>query len=169
MATLLTIPASAFFGDQDAQLVAGDAHAGQETFLGKPALAFDNTDEEAAVSPEFEMPKKYTGTGLKARLHWTSPTTTGDVRLEVYVEAKTPNSDTLNTVTTASWASANAVTDDAPAGAGDPLRVDVTLTNADGVAAGDTVRFGIRRDTDHADDDLADDAYVWTVTIEDDA
>ncbi len=169
MATLLIFSAKAMHGDIDQQLVTNDGAAGLEMpAVGRPAWAFDDTDEEAIITAEVEMPSQYTGSGLTAKLHLYTKTATDDARFDVFVEAKTPNSDTTPDMeAAASWDSANSATDTGGT-AGYPLVLSITLTNADSVAAGDSVRFGVRRDCDHADDDTNGDWMLTGLTIEDD-
>jgi hypothetical protein len=171
MATLLSLAASSFIGDQDAQLVAGDVAVPHASHLGRPCLAFDDTAEEAAVSVEFEMPTQYSGSGLSATIHFAagSDMDPAVVAVDVFVEAKTPNADTLDMVAESSWAAVNAGTKSLGTDNGDPISLDIALTNADSVAAGDLVRIGIRRDTDSASDDAVGDMFVYSVTLEDNA
>jgi hypothetical protein len=169
MATLLSLAASSFIGDQDAQLVVGDVAVPHASHLGRPCLAFDDTAEEAAVSVEFEMPSQYTGSGLTATVHFAMASdATNDVAIDIFVEAKTWN-DNLDMEAASSWATVNAGTKSVGSTtAGDPLSLDITLTNADSVAAGDLVRIGVRRDTDSASDDAVGDMFVYSLTLEDD-
>lgn len=169
MATLLNFPASGLIGDQDAQLVAGDVAATPASKLGRPVLAFDDTDEEAALTPPVEMPSQYTGSGLTAVVHFfMASDNTNDVALDVFVEAITPNTDTLDLEAASGWGSANSGTKSlSGTTAGDLLTLEITLTNADSVAAGDLVRFGVRRDCDSADDDASGDLYLVAIEIED--
>jgi hypothetical protein len=168
----MLIPAGAFIGDSDANLVSGDLAATLENHNGRAALAFDATDEEAALSPEYIMPEGYGGSTLKAGIVIAadSDTTNGCV-FDVFVEAKTPSSDTIDMETADSWDLANSSGDIDLSGttAGDPILVTITLTNKDSVAAGDLVRFGIRRDTDHANDDASGDIFLYSVRIYEDA
>lgn len=165
--TLLNIPASAMVGDQDAQLVGGDAAAMHGSKVGRPLLVFDDTDEAAALTGEYEMPGQYAGGTLMATVHYfTASDNTNDIAWDVFVEAKTTGTDTLDMETASSWDTANSGT--ASVGgttAGDPLSLDITLANKDSVAAGDLVRFGLRRDTDSGDDDIVGDVYVSTLEI----
>jgi hypothetical protein len=166
--TLLNIPASAFVGDQDTQLVAGDAAAPHVSHLGRPALAFDDTDEEAATSASFAMPGQYAGGTLMATLflYAASDATNGCV-FDVCVEAVTPDADTLDLEAADGFDAVNSSGDiDLSATtAGDLVDAQVTLTNKDSIAAGDLVRIGVRRDTDHANDDASGDIYLAGVEI----
>ena len=164
--TLLNIPASAFIPDQNAQLVAGDVGASWVSHKDRPALSFDDTAEEAAVCPEYAMPGQYAGGTLKATLFlYMATDATNDIAFDVFVEAVTAL-DTLDLEAAVSWDTANAGT--ASVGgttAGDLVAITITLANKDSVAAGDLVRFGVRRDTDSANDDASGDAYLSSVEI----
>ena len=122
------------------------------------------------MTPEVDMPSQYTGSGLKAVVHFfMASDATNDIALDVFVEAKTPNADTLDMETADSWDSANSGTKSVGGTtAGDPLTLEITLTNADSVAVGDLVRFGVRRDTDSGDDDASGDLFITCIEIEDD-
>lgn len=164
----LPLPASAFIGDNDAQLVAGDAAAAPVNHLGRPAYAFDDTDEEAITSVEFEMPAEYTGSGtLKAEIFFAMASdTTNDIAIDVFVEAKTAGTDTLDMEAASSWDTANSGTASVSGTtAGDPLSLTISLTNKDSVAAGDVVRIGLRRDCDSANDDATGDMFIYSVSI----
>lgn len=165
--TLLTLPATAFVGDNDAQLVAGDGPATQVNHVGRPAFAFDDTAEEAMVSAEVTMPGQYAAGTLTADICFAMASdNTNDIALDVFVEAKTPGTDTLDMETASGWDTANSGTVSLSGStAGDPLKVSITLTNADSVAAGDLVRFGVRRDTDSVNDDASGDLYIYSVEI----
>lgn len=164
----LMLPALFFIGDQDAQLVAGDAAAVPVSHVGRPAYAFDDTDEEAIVSGEFEWPDGYTGSGtLKATVHFAMASdTTNDIAIDAFVEAKTPGTDTLDMEAASSWDSANSGTSSVSGTtAGDPLALTITLTNKDSVASADLVRVGFRRDCDSANDDATGDMFIYSVCL----
>lgn len=165
--TLLELPANAFTGDQDAQLVAGDKAALPVSHKGRAAWSFDDTDEAAIVSFEATMPGQYAAGTLKADIHFaTASDATNDLAVDAYVEAKTPDTDTLDMETATSWDTANSGTVSVAATtAGDPLKLTITLTNKDSVAAGDLVRFGFRRDCDSANDDITGDVFIYSVEI----
>jgi len=168
MATLLNFPASAMIPDTDAQLVAGDNPAVWANHEGRLVLRFDDTDEAAALTPPVEMPNQYTGSGLSATLHtYAASATSSNFRFDVYVEAVT-DGDTLDLETATGWNSANSASIALGGTAGDLHTQDITLSNDDGVVAGDMVRFGIRRDCDHADDVASGHAFLAILCIEDD-
>lgn len=170
--TLFLLPATAFIGDIDAQLVAGDVAATFVRHNGRPAIALDDTAEEAVISGEYICPESYGGGTIKADLLVAADTeTTNGCVLDIFVEAKTPGTDTLDMETADSWAAANSSGAISFSGttAGDPIKATVTLTNADSLAAGDVVRFGIRRDTDHASDTATNDVFLYSGRIWEDA
>ncbi len=171
MATLLVLDASVFVGDDDAQLVAGDVGASPEVIKSSRMWwAFDDTDEEAITSKQLVMPSQYTGSGLKAIVHGFFKTETvaaETATIDVFIEAVTPNSDTLDMETAESFSTLNQG-DVVPGGtAGDPVSLSITLTNADSVAVGDSFRIGIRRDIDDGDDTATGDFCLYAVEIAD--
>ena len=165
--TLLELAANAFIGDNDAQLVGGDAAAVPVNHKGRPAFAFDDTDEAAIVSAEVTMPGQYAAGTLKATIHFaTASDSTNDLAIDAYVEAKTPDTDTLDMEAATGWDSANSGTVSVSGStAGDPRILTITLTNKDSVAASDLVRFGFRRDCDSGDDDISGDVLIYAVEI----
>lgn len=167
--TLLILPASALVGDEDALIVAGDLPATFRRFQGRPVLRFDDTDEMCALTPEMSMPSQFGGGALHAVAYFfTASANSGGVRLDVSVEAKTANTDTLDLESASSFDSVNSATHTLGGTAGDPRDEDLTLSNADSVAASDLVRFAIRRDTDHTGDTAAGDVYLAAIEIYED-
>lgn len=166
--TLLSFPAASFIPDDDAQLVAGDVAAQFTVHVGRLVLAFDDTEEEAATTPETPMPQAFAGGTLTAILHfYMASDVTNDISLDVFVEAKTPNVDALDMESATGWDAVNSGTVSlSGTTTGDPLTVSVTLTNKDSVAAGDLVRFGVRRDTDSVDDDAVGDLFLAAIEIQ---
>lgn len=165
--TIINLPASALIPDNDANLVAGDNPAQWEAFNGRLGLTFDDIDEEAALSPEMVMPQGVSGT-LSAIIHFFMKSdASNDIALDVFVEAKTPNNDTLDMESADSWDSANSGTKSlGGTTAGDPLTLSITLTNKDSVAAGDLFRIGVRRDCDSGNDDASGDLVITAIEIQ---
>ena len=165
--TLISLTPNVFIGDNDAQLVGGDGPAIPVNHVGRPAIAFDDTDEQAMVSAEIPMPANYAGGTLNIDIHFAMGSdNANDIALDAFVEAKTPNSDTLDMTSATSWDSANSGTVSlAGTTAGDPLMLSIALANKDSVAVGDLVRFGIRRDTDSGDDDASGNLFIYSVEI----
>ena len=176
MATLLVLDASVFVGDDDAQLVAGDVAASPEVIKSSRMWwAFDATNEEAILSKQLIMPSQYTGTGLKAILHGffkTEAVANQEAVMGIFVEAVTPDADTLDMETAESFSTVNVVDMIPPTTVGNPTDSSKTLTNADSIAAGDSFRIGIRRDTiatSPTADDATGDFCLYAVEIADDA
>ncbi len=163
--TLLSLSANSFIGDTDANLVAGDSGAIPVLHKGRPAISFDATTEQAMVSPEFIMPGQYAAGTLNADILFAmADDNTNDIALGVYLEAKTPNVDTLDMETATSWDVANSGTISLSGSTvGDPLKLSVPLTNNDSVATGDLVRLGIRRDTLSPNDDASGKVFIYNV------
>lgn len=166
--TLASVEAGSAIGDQDAQLVGGDLPGLLGNHVGRPVMRFDDTDEMAFTSRERSMPGQYTGAGtLKATVNFAMESdNANDIAVDIFVEAKTPNADTIDMESATGWDTANSGTVSlAGSTAGDPLALTITLTNKDGLVAGDLVRFGIRRDTDSGDDDASDELFIYDIEI----
>ena len=113
--TILSLSPSSFVPDNDAQLVAGDAGASYIPHNAALVWAFDDTDEEAIVSHPFIMPTQYAAGTTKAKIHfYMASDTTNDVAIDVFVEAVTPDTDTLDLETATGWDSATAASDRLP-------------------------------------------------------
>ena len=164
-ATLLQFDASALDGDT-VPVTAGDKAAYFDSINGRLCLVFpDGADEYAAVTKAVEMPQAYAGGALTAKLGIITGATTGSVDWEVSVEAVTDGDATdLDGATGFDTANASAVA--VPGTAGYLDVVSITLTNKDSVAAGDMVRFLVRRDSDDAGDDAAASAYLLWLAIQ---
>ncbi|KKK85193.1 hypothetical protein LCGC14_2775730, partial [marine sediment metagenome] len=126
------------------------------------------------LSKQLVMPSQYTGSGLKL-VHGffkTETVTAETATLDVHIEAVTPNSDTLDMETAESFSTVNVVDMIPPTTVGNPTDSSKTLTNADSIAAGDSFRIGIRRDTiatSPTADDATGDFCLYAVEIADDA
>jgi hypothetical protein len=165
--TIFNWSAAAFKPDTNAQLVAGDLGAEYREYEDRSGYVFDDVDEAAMIGPEAPMPQGVVGT-LIAKVHFFMlANNSDDIALDIFVEAKTPGVDTIDMETAASWDSANSGTMSLSGStAGDPLVLSITLTNKDGVVAGDLTRIGVRRDCDSANDDAADELVITAVEIQ---
>lgn len=165
--TYLILMADNFIGDTEANLVAGDLASKPVFHNARHGWSFDDTDEEAIVSQEFPVPSGLPAS-IKAIIHFAMASdATNDIALDVFVESKTPNSDTLDMETADSWDAANSGTKSlATTTAGDPLTLEITLTNKDSIAVGDLARIGIRRDCDSANDDAVGDLFIYAMEIQ---
>jgi len=163
--TLLNFDATSFDGDT-VPVTASDKAAYFDSINGRLVLVFpDGADEYAAVSHAVAMPQAYAAGTISAKIYYFTAATTGNVDWEVYVEAVT-DGDATDLDSATSFDTANASTVAVPATAGHLDVASITLTNKDSVAAGDMVRFLLRRDSDDAGDDAAASAYVVAVEIQ---
>lgn len=173
MSNIFTFAGDDLTGDEDAQLVSGDEPSFCSIHGGDVSQTFDDTDEMACLSPWVEVPQspQYGGGGLTAYMQvYMASDATNDVRIDVFVAAVTPNSDTIDmesdSALAAAWDSANSVSASlSGTTAGDPRVVSVALSNLDSAVAGDWIRFGVRRDTDHADDDASGHMFLKMLGI----
>lgn len=165
--TLLILGGGDFVGDVDGQIDAGDSPAVLVRKNGRLCMQYGAAaPEQAAITDELPMPTQYAGGTLKAKLHFfTASASSGGIGWEVYVEAKTPDTDTLDLETADSWDSANAATHTLGGTAGDARTETITLTNKDSVAAGDLFRLCVRRDSDLAGDTASGDVFLAAVEL----
>lgn len=112
----------------------------------------------------FELPSNYVGTP-KVRLNWKANVTSGDVRWAAVVAAITPgDADTPNEKAPAAE-NAQATTVNATE-ARRLVATEITLTNADSMAAGDWVALCVYRDASDAGDTVnANDAELVSVAF----
>lgn len=135
----------------------------------RPVLAFDATTDETAYWTAI-APQGITGT-LTAVISYIATATTGTVGFQVQVEAVSDGDTSPDLDSATSFDAANSASVTVPATAGLIDQVSITLTNADSIAAGDYVRFGLNRDADGSavSDTAAGDVYVLAVEIRDGA
>lgn len=128
-----------------------------------PVLLFDAaTDEEA----HFLLDVSLYGSGnitVKVRYSMASATS-GDVIWAAQLMAQTPD-DAVDLVT-ATWDTANTVTDTVPGTAGHMTEATITLSNLDSLAAGDYAILKIYRDANAAGDTATGDAELIQLQIE---
>jgi len=119
------------------------------------ALLLDNVTDESSVW-SWDVPSDYTG-NLTAHLSYSMvDATSGTVGLEIEVMAITDGDST--DVNTASFDTANIVADGTtvPGTAGYPDLVNITLTNADSLAANDRTIIRVMRNVDANDTAVGD-------------
>lgn len=104
---------------------------------------------------------------LTAIITYSCAVNTNDVVWEVSIEADTTPTDGLNAHTSDSFAAGNAGTSTVPGTVGVRGTLSITLTQNDSIAAGDSVRFRLRRDSNNGSDTAAGDAYVHSLEIRD--
>lgn len=169
--TLLNYPATSFSGDYNAVIVTGDLAAYHDVKYGRAVVVFadDNADEHVAITHAVVMPQAYASGTLTAKLYYFTGATSGNISMEVYVEAVT-DADTVDLDSASSFDTVNPgspVATAVPATAGYLDVLSITLTNKDSVAAGDYVRFAVRRDSDDTTNDTAGgDVYLVAMEIQ---
>ena len=129
-------------------------------------LAFDGaTDEDAFWT--FVAPQGLSGALSAVISYCMASAVTGTVRFEAKIEATTPG-DTDDLDAAAHFGTTNSNGGTVPATtAGKMGQIEVTLTNADSIAAGDYCRLNIHRDADGTTgtDDVTTDLYVLAVEL----
>lgn len=131
-----------------------------------PYLDFDSGTDEL-IYFAFRLPSDY-ASGAALKIQWggvSSTTITHTARWACEVMALTPDTD--GDPDTDSYDTANEVDDDIlGTTAGRLQEASLTLTNIDSAAAGDYVKLKFYRNANHANDDLAEDARLWALSLE---
>lgn len=109
---------------------------------GRAVLVFINSGTRQAIWTT-KAPQGVTGT-LTAVIDYIATVTTGSFTWAVEVEA-IAEGDTVALDSATSFDSANSAADTVPSTAGYLAQHEITLTNNDGVVAGDMVRFRVSR------------------------
>jgi len=126
-------------------------------------MGFDDTTDETAYSKAFRMPSGYGGGALTAVItYFMASATSGTAGFDVAVEAVT-DGDTLDLDSASSFDTDNTDSETVPGTAGHVSQLTISLSNDDGVVAGDSVRLRINRDA--AGDTATGDARVLWVSL----
>ncbi len=133
----------------------------------RPYLAFDAAADEAAYWT-CRVPVGFTSPFTAVIDYAAASATSNAVVFDVAVEAVTsgdasPDTDAAESLDTVNTATADTV----PATAGLFKQVSVALTNGDSAAAGDMVRFRLRRVGSSGSDTATGDIFVFGVEIKD--
>ena len=132
----------------------------------RPVLAFDASTSETVYWTAV-IPQGWTGTVTAVISYAMASATTGGVAFDVAVEALT-SGDATDTDAATSFDTVNGGNDSAvPGTAGYMEQLSITLSNLDGAAAGDLVRFSLARDVADAADTATGDCYVLAMEIRD--
>lgn len=145
-------------------------HADQGVIQQRRYMAFDAATVENMISKALQMPANYAGGVVKVDvLYAMASATSGNVDFEASVEAITP-ADAVDTDSASSFDTANGANQTVPGTAGYLGKLSISLTNKDGVAAGDMFRIKLERDADDGTNDTATgDARVYAVTVYEEA
>jgi hypothetical protein len=129
----------------------------------RPVLGFDASTAETCYF-ETVAPQGLTGAQNMIVHYFMASATSGKVDFEVAVEAVTPG-DAVDLDAADSFDTANGITaPTVPGTAGYESSFTCTLTNVDSMAAGDHVRFSLKRDAaDGTNDTATGDCYVYKV------
>ena len=132
-------------------------------------LAFDAATAEACMWSAV-VPQGWTGTITAIVTYVMASATSGKVDFTVEVEAVS-DGDTVDLDAATSYDTANTITaPTVPGTAGYIDQFTCKLTNNDGSAAGDAIRFRLMRDaTDGTNDTATGDCYILAVEIRDGA
>ena len=133
----------------------------------RPVLAYDAATDETAYWT-FIAPQGWTGTGTCVISYMMASATSGALYWQAALEAVTAG-DATDLDATTSFDTANSGSGTVPATAGYMQQITITMTNADGIAAGDLVRLAVNRDADNASDTATGDAYLLSVELRDGA
>lgn len=134
----------------------------------RPVLAFDATTDETAYWT-FVAPQGITGTITVVISYMMASATTGTVGIQASIEAITDGDSTDLDATTSFDTVNNSASTTVPGTAGFIDQISITLTNADGITAGDYVRISINRDADGSaiTDSAAGDLYLLSAELRD--
>lgn len=132
-----------------------------------PALAFDADTLEACYFTDI-APQDLTGALTLVVYYIMASATAGAVRFLAQVEAVTPG-DALDLDAATSFDASNHNGGTVPGTAGYLGSISITLTNADGIAAGDYYKIVLARDAagTTGTDSATGDAYVLAVELRD--
>ncbi len=130
---------------------------------GHPYLTFDDSTVEQARFAGV-VPDNYGSSPVLSIYYSMASATSGKVDFEASVIAVTP--DDAADIDTDSFDAVNAANETVPGTAGYMSKLDITLSNDDGMAAGDLLFVKLERDADDGTDDTATgDAEVRAVVL----
>ena len=134
----------------------------------RPVLAFDAAADEACYWTGI-APQGLTGALTLLITYAMASATSGAVGFQAQIEAITDGDATDTDATTSFDSVNNSASTTVPATAGYIDQASITLTNADGLAAGDYFRLSLNRDADGSaiTDSATGDAYVLAVELRD--
>lgn len=136
------------------------AFATLDTRNSVAVLDFDDTTEESAIFVDVVPEAASLGSGLIVRIRWAASTaTTGNCRWGVaFMNLNTDiDSDSFDTAAEATTATSGT--------SGIPVVTEITITTIDSLAAGDSYRLKVYRDTTDAGDTMVGDAELIAVEV----
>lgn len=134
----------------------------------RPALAYDASTDETAYWT-FKAPQGLTGTMTLVCTIAMASATSGTVGIQAQIEAITDGDSTDTDATTSFDSVNNSASTTVPGTAGYPKDISITMTNQDGIAAGDYCRLSINRDADGSaiTDSATGDMYLLLAELRD--
>ena len=134
------------------------------TSTNRPAFAFDETTQEGVTCAAFIAPEN-TGSGaVKCELKISAASDVSNVAgFYALIECVT-DGDSQNLTTSDSGGSTSTGTVTLSGTAGDQHKVEITISDTDGLTAGDQVRLLLARDTMSTDTALGD-VYLWSARL----
>lgn len=136
------------------------ALAQAESSAGSPKPNWLHASADAAADEGYQwfvaLPRDYGSTPVIRVWYYMASATTNEVVLACQISACSDG----DAFTSQSFDSANSVTDTVPGTAGLITYADITLTNADSMAANDLINIYIYRDADNGDDDATGDCEI---------
>jgi hypothetical protein len=141
------------------------SYATLDTRNSHPVLDFDAAADENALFDVF-MPRNYDGGGVTITLVWMASTAeVNEVRWETSFER---HQDDIDDLDSDSFATEQIVEATCASASGEPAYDTITHTDGaqmDSVAEGESFRLRLRRNADHANDDMAGDAELLKIEI----
>ena len=131
----------------------------------RPVLAFDAGTDETAYWTGI-APQGLTGAITVVITYMMASATSGNIYWQAALEAVT-DGDSTDLDAGTSFDTANSGNGAVPGTAGYIDQISITMTNADGLAAGDYFRLSVNRDADNGSDTATGDAYLLAVELRD--
>lgn len=168
-----SLPASFFFGDNNAIIEAGDIAAVPDCPSGRASMKFpDGSDESAMVSQSFGVGDANiwtSGSGVKLKIYYFPDAAGGggSVVLDAAFECITPSDAHDMHATADAFAAHKSVTEAVDAAAGElgVAEISFNQAEADAIEPEDDIRIVIRRDSADGSDDYADSIWVTRVAV----
>lgn len=157
----LTLNPTAFIPD-------ATSHPSLGVVQNRMYLAFADSGDETCYSYAMRVPDAYASGTVSCKIAFAMASDiTNAVKWDVFVEAITGGTDATDLDATSDFdATENTVTATVPGTTAGKLGIaSITLTNKDGMAAGDYFRIKLTRDTTDAADTATGDAHVFWVAL----
>ena len=134
------------------------------TSTNRPAFAFDETTQEGVVCAAFIAPQNTASGALKCDLKISAASDVSNTAGFVASVECVTDADSQNLTTSDSIGTTSTGTVTLSGTAGDQHKIEITISDTDGLTAGDQVRLVIARDTATTDTALGD-VYLWSARL----